>query len=449
MMNLLSFPTPGGTHVAGWRHPDCYSTLVGNFEAQLEMAKLAERAQLDAIFIADGNAVRVMEKKKLFEANFPGTPSAEFEPVTLFAAMSQHVKNLGFVATATTSFEVPYTLARKFASLDMITGGRSGWNVVTSSYIGDALNFNQTEHAPREERYERAEEFTEVVKGLWDSWADDAFPQDKAANKYLDSTKVRELNHKGKYFQVKGPLNAPRSVQGHPVLFSAGQSGPGMELAAQHSEGVFAAAPTKEIAMRDYAAIKGRMGKYGRDPKSLRFLPGLVCYMGRTTSEAEEHFEQCQALLEPEIGKLYLWRSLGIDLSDYSIDALMPEVVGEIRGGTANRNQIGEIAQRERLTIRQTYELMCPGGGNKYVVGTANQIADLMEDWYNSQACDGFVLSGGYGPKGMADLGELLVPELQRRGLFRTGYRGKTLRENMGLDFPVRKPAPVAEAAVG
>lgn len=439
MMNLLAFATLAGSHVAGWRHPDAYSKLVDNVEGRIEMAKLAERAQLDAIFIADGNAVRVMEKKELFEANFPGTPSAEFEPVTLFAAISQHTKHLGMVATATTSFEVPYTLARKFASLDMISGGRGGWNVVTSSYIGDALNFNQTEHAPREERYERAREFTEVVKGLWDSWADDAFPQDKATNKYLDSTKVQELHHKGKFFQVKGPLNAPRSKQGRPVLFSAGQSGPGMDLAAQQSEGVFAAAPTKDIAVRDYAAIKARMEHYGRDPQSLRFLPGLVCYMGRTASEAEEHFGECQALLTPEIGKLYLWRSLGVDLSSYSVDDPMPEVKGEIRGGTANRGQIGEIAQKERLTIRQTYERMCPSGGNKFIVGTPSQVADLMEDWYSSQACDGFVLSGGYGPKGMVDIGELLVPELQRRGLFRSGYVGTTLRENMGLEFPARQ----------
>lgn len=447
MMNLLAFATLAGSHVAGWRHPKGYSKLVDNLEGRIEMAKIAERGMLDAIFIADGNAVRVMDKKPLFEANFPGTPSAEFEPLTVFSAISQHTRQLGFVATGTTTYEVPYTLARKFASLDMISGGRGGWNAVTSSYVGDALNFGETEHPPREERYERAKEFIEVVKGLWDSWADDAFPQNKDTGQYLDSRKVRELNHKGDHFQVKGPLNAPRSKQGRPVVFSAGQSEPGKELAAQHSEGVFAAAPTKEIAVRDYADIKGRMAKYGRDPMGLRFLPGLVCYTGKTSSEAEEHFQECQSLLDPEIGKLYLWRSLGIDLSEYSVDDPMPEVRGEIRGGTANRGQIGQIAKAKRLTIRQTYELMCPSGGNKFIVGTPSQIADLMEDWYSSQACDGFVLSGGYAPKGMVDVADLIVPELQRRGLFRKEYVGTTLRENMGLPFPVRAPDRAAGIA--
>lgn len=440
MMNLLTFANLGGTHVAGWRHPKAYSKLVGNLQGRIELAQIAERGKLDAVFIADGNGVNFLDKKKLFEANFPGTTSSEFEPVTVLSAISQHTKHIGLVSTATTTYEVPFTLARKFASLDMISGGRGGWNVVTSAYKADALNFNTDEHPSAEERYDRAMEFVQVVKGLWDSWADDAFPQNKETGQYLDSTKVKELHHVGKYFKVKGPLNVPRSPQGQPVIFSAGQSGPGKELAAKYTEGLFASAPTKEIALRDYADIKNRMDKYDRAPQSLRFLPGLVCYVGRTESEAREHFEECQSLLDPEIGKLYLWRSLGIDLSDYSVDDLMPEV-GERPGkrfGTSNAGHISGIAQAEQLTIKQTYDKMCPSGGNKYVVGTPNQIADLMEDWYKSGACDGFVLSGGYAPKDLTDIADLVVPELQRRSLFRQDYRGTTLRANMGLDIPQR-----------
>lgn len=440
MMNLLCFANLVGTHVASWRHPKSHAKFVDNLQGRIELAKIAERGMLDAMFIADGNGVNFMNKRKLLEANIPGTTSAEFEPVTLLSAISQHTKYLGLVATATTTYEPPWMIARKFASLDMISGGRGGWNAVTSSYVGDAFNFGQIEHPPREERYERAKECVEVVTGLWDSWAEDAFPQNKATGQYLDSTKVRALNHKGKYFQVKGPLSVPRSKQGRPVQFSAGQSEPGKELAAQYSDGVFATALTKEMAIRDYADIKGRMAKYGRAPESLRFLPGLVCYVGKTTSEAEEYFQEVQSLLDPEVGKLYLWRSLGIDLDGYSVDDPMPEVKGEILGGYSNRQQMGSVAKSERLTIRQTYERMCPGAGTQVIAGTPSQIADLMEDWYRSGACDGFVLSGGCSPKDLADISDLVVPELQRRGLFRKQYVGTTLRENMGLPIPIREP---------
>jgi N-acetyl-S-(2-succino)cysteine monooxygenase len=440
MMNLLCFANLVGTHVAAWRHPKSYAKLVDNLAGRIELAKIAERGMLDAMFIADGNGVNFMNKPKLLEANIPGTTSAEFEPVTLLSAISQHTKYLGLVATATTTYEPPWIIARKFASLDMISGGRGGWNAVTSSYVGDAFNFGQTEHPPRAERYEKAKECVEVVMGLWDSWAEDAFPQDKATGQFLDSTRLRVLNHVGKYFQVRGPLSVPRSKQGRPVQFSAGQSEPGKELAAQYSDAVFGTALTKEHALRDYADIKGRMAKYGRAPESLRFLPGLVCYVGKTTAEAEEHFQEVQSLLDPEIGKLYLWRSLGIDLDGYSVDDPMPEVKGEMLGGYSNREQMGSVAKKERLTIRQTYERMCPGAGTKVIAGTPTQIADLMEDWYRAGACDGFVLSGGCTPKDLADIADLLVPELQRRGLFRKQYAGTTLRANMGLPIPVREP---------
>lgn len=443
MINLISFPNLHGYHIEGWRHRDSAPKIMQNLPGMIEMAKTAERAKLDAIFIADGNAVRALDKPALFEHHFPGNMTMAYEPTTVFAAMSQHTQNLGFVATATTTYEEPYLVARKFASLDAISGGRSGWNVVTSSNAADCFNFSFTEHPDRANRYERAREFTEVVKGLWDSWASDAAPQDKARGKCLDITKVRTLDHVGKYFQVKGPLCAPRSPQGQPVLFSAGQSEQGKELAASQSEAVFATAVSKEVAMRDYADIKGRMAKYGRDPNHLRFLPALVCYLGDTTAEAEELFDELQAMINPEVGIQYLERALSMSLAGYSVDDMMPDVGGPVVGSYANRDQMNEVAQRERLTIRQTYERMIPATGSAFIIGTPSQACDLIEDWFKSEACDGFCINAPVQPKGMIQIADQVVPELQRRGLFRKEYRGKTLRENMGLPIPAW-PMPAA-----
>lgn len=448
MMNLLSFPSLIGYHLEGWRHRYSTPRVTANLEGLIDVARTAERAKLDAIFIADGNAVRIMDQTELFSHHFPANMTGDFEPITLFAALSQHTRNVGFIATATTTYEEPYLVARKFASLDTISGGRSGWNVVTSSNAGDAFNFSRTEHPDRDDRYGRAREFTEVVKALWDSWAEDAFPEDKARGIFLDPSKVRELNHVGKHFQIKGPLCAPRSPQGRPVLFSAGQSDQGKELAAQHSEGVFGTAATKEIAQRDYADIKGRMAKYGRDPNSLRFLPALVFYMGQTASEAQELFDELQSMIDPVVAKQYLARAMRMDLSGYSVDDPMPGVEKEVVDGYANRTQMDEIVKRQRLTIRQTYERMIPASGSAYVVGTPSQVVDFVEDWYTSGACDGFILNGPIQPKSMRDLADHIVPELQRRGLFRKEYLGTTLRENMGLPIPVRAPDPVKSPAM-
>jgi FMN-dependent oxidoreductase (nitrilotriacetate monooxygenase family) len=438
MMNLLSFPSIIGYHQTAWRHRDSFDRFVGNIEGYIEVAKHAERAMLDAVFVADGNAVRAMDKPALFAANFPANMTGSFEPSTLFAALSQHTSNLGFISTSTTTYEEPYLVARKYASLDMISGGRSGWNVVTSSNAGDAFNFSRTEHPDREDRYGRADEFTTVVKGLWDSWASDAFPQNKDTGQFLDPSKVRELNHVGKYFQVKGPLCASRSKQGRPVLFSAGQSDKGKELAAKHSEGVFATAIDKDTARRDYEDIKGRMARYGRDPNHLRFLPALVAYIGDSRSEAQDLFDELQSMITPEVGRQYLERTMRMDLSKYSVDDPMPSIAGEVVDGYANRTQMDEVARRERLTIRQTYLRMSPASASAYIVGTANDVADYMEDWYRAGVCDGFILSTPVQPKGMKQLADQVVPELQRRGLFRKSYRGTTLRENMGLPIPTR-----------
>ena len=263
-----------GGHLAGWRHPDSFPTTSMQLHCMVEMAKIAERGKLDMMFLADGNGVRQMDKPALFAANSPSDRPAVFEPVTLFAALSQHTKHIGFVATATTSYEEPFTIARKFASLDHLSGGRAGWNLVTTQYVEDAKNFGRDEHMGRVERYERARESLDVVRALWDSWATDAFLQDKSTGQYLDPARVRLTNHRGTHFAVKGPLNVARTPQGQPVIFMAGQSEAGKELAAYGGEALFGTASDKAEAQKEYADIKGRMAKYGRPPDALQHPAG-------------------------------------------------------------------------------------------------------------------------------------------------------------------------------
>jgi alkanesulfonate monooxygenase len=420
-----------GGHLGGWRHRDAYPSVTMQLDVMIATAKLAEEGGLDLIFLADGNGVRQMDKPALFAATSPSDRPAVFEPVTLFAALSQHTKHLGFVATATTSYEEPYLIARKFASLDHISGGRAAWNLVTTQYVEDAKNFNRDEHMGRQERYERARESLDVVRALWDSWAEDAFVQDKATGRYLNPERVRLTNHRGKYFQVKGPLNIGRAPQGHPVVFMAGQSDAGRDLAAYGGEALFGTASSKAEAQREYADIKGRMEKYGRPPDALKIL-----LVGRTEAEAEELFQELQSLISEPLAVTYLSKIVGMDVTRLPVDGPMPARGGEALGGTAIGRSVLEMAAREGLTVRQTYERVLPSMSGSMVRGTASQVADVLEDWYRGQACDGFVLSFPVQPRCLRDFVDLVVPELRRRGLRPPAYRGRTLRENMGLNRP-------------
>ena len=372
-----------GSHLGGWRHPDAWPTTAMNLSVMIETAKLAERGKLDMIFLADGNGVRQMDKPALFAANSPSDRPVVFEPVTLYAALSQHTKHIGFVATATTTYEEPFMIARKFASLDHISGGRCGWNLVTTSYAEDALNFSHSEHVARDTRYDRARESLDVVRSLWDSWAEDAFIQDKATGQYLDPSKVRLTNHKGAHFSVKGPLNVARSPQGQPVVFSAGQSDAGKELAAYGSEALFGSATGKDDACATYADIKGRMAKYGRSPDELRILPGISVFTGRTAAEADELYESLQALISPALGVPYLSKIVGFNLSGHPLDGPMPQNHTEQVGGTAIGRSVLAMAKREGLTLRQTYERILPSMGGNMVKGDPKHIADVFEDWYS------------------------------------------------------------------
>ncbi len=322
-------------------------------------------------------------------------------------------------------------------SLDHISKGRAGWNLVTASNAGDALNFGLSEHMSRADRYERAQEFYEVVVDLWDSWAEDAFPQDKASGQFLDPARVRCIDHVGKHFSVKGPLNVARTPQGRPVVFMAGQSEPGMELAARYADALFGAGTTKQDCLGAYADIKGRMGKYGRDPDSLRILPGVSVFVGRTEAEADELYRELQSLISPALGMHYLSKLLEYELQALPLDGPIPDLPEQTLGGSSARRFILDMARRENLTIRQTYERVLPSLGSPLFKGTASQVADEMEDWVASKACDGFVIMAPLAPRGLRDFVDLVVPELQRRGSFRREYTSSTLRGNMGLATPV------------
>jgi alkanesulfonate monooxygenase len=426
-----------GGHLGGWRHPDSFPDTTMRLERMVATAVTAEQGKFDFMFLADGNGVRQMDKPLLFAANSPSDRPSVFEPVTLYAALSQHTRRIGFVATATTSYEEPFTIARKFASLDHLSGGRAAWNLVTTQYVEDAKNFNRDEHMGREERYERARESLDVVRSLWESWAEDAFTQDKSTGQYLDPARVRLTNHRGKHFKVKGPLNVSRTPQGQPVVFMAGQSDDGKELAAYGGEGLFGTAAGKEEAQAEYADIKGRMPKYGRPDEALKILPGLSIYVGRTAAEADELYEELQSLISPALGVTYLSKIVGMDLTDVPLDGPLPRrPADQGLGGTAIGRSVHEMAEREGLTVRQAYERVLPSMAGNMVKGTPAQVADFMEDWFQSKACDGFILSVPVQPRSLKSFVDLLVPELRRRGLRPDDYAGTTLRENMGLAIP-------------
>ena len=436
MMNLFTIPNMVGGHLGAWRHPDAWPNPVMNLAYNIETAQLAERGKLDGLFLADGNAVRDMDKPALFAANYPAARPGVHDPVVLLTALAMATSRIGLVSTATTTFDEPYFIARRFASLDHVSGGRAGWNMVTNSYAGDAMNFSRAEPVSREERYARAEEFVTVVKGLWDSWAEDAFVQDKASGRFLDPERVHLLHHKGRNFTVQGPLNVPRTPQGQPVVFMAGQSERGKELAARDADAMFGAGSTKEQFQRDYADIKGRMEKYGRRPEALRFIPGVSVFVGRSAAEADELYDELASLITPALGVHYLSKIVTKDLSGYPLDGPLPELAAEVVGGSSTRTLAIEMARAEKLTIRQLYERIVPAFGSPVVKGDAKQVADILEDWYRAKACDGFMVSIPVMPRGLRDFVDLVVPELQRRGLFRKEYEGTTLREHMGLARP-------------
>lgn len=440
-MKLGTLIHPTGNHVASWLHPDSQLDAGQNFRHYVTLAQTAERGKFDALFLADALAVREGKAEAL--SRWPQY-MAYFEPITLLSAIAPMTKHIGLVATATTSYFEPYHVARKYASLDHISGGRAGWNVVTSANIAEAWNFGRAEHYHHGERYDRAVEFVEVVKGLWDSWEDDAFVRDRASGRYWIPEKLHALNHKGEHFSVRGPLNVARPPQGHPVIFQAGSSEAGMELAARFAEAVFTPQHTLEGAQAFYRDLKGRMARYGRDPAHLKVMPGLNPVIGRTEAEAREKHAYLQSLIHPAVGLELLSNALGgFDLEGYDLDGPLPEAVYSwtAPGGTTSFRNVLNWARSENLSIRQLYQRYAGARGQRTIIGSPAQIADHTQNWFLNHGVDGFLIQAPYLPGGLEDFVDMVVPELQARGLFRTEYEGPTLRENLGLPRPANRYA--------
>ncbi|GEM44661.1 LLM class flavin-dependent oxidoreductase [Deinococcus cellulosilyticus] len=430
-IKLGAFLMTDGHHIAAWRHPQANPYAHVSFEHFKELAQKAEAAKFDTIFFADSAAAWV-DGEGVFAHTSRG---AHFEPLTLLSALATVTTHIGLIATQTTTYNEPYHLARKFASLDQISGGRAGWNLVTSANGREAFNFNRDAHVVFEERYDRAHEFAEVVTGLWDSWEDDAFIRDKESGLFSDPEKSHVLSHVGKHFKVRGPLNVARSPQGRPVIVQAGSSEEGKELAAATAEVVFTAQQTLQDAQHFYNDLKGRLAKYGRSEDDLKIMPGVLPYVGRTQQEARDKFDLIQSLVLPKVGLSQLSNLLGADLSGYDIDGPVPDL--PLTNNNRSRQALlVEQARREGLTIRDLYLSVTGGRGHWQLIGTPEQIADELEERFLNRGADGFNVMGPVLPAGLDDFIELVIPELRRRGMFRHEYEGRTLRENLGLKRP-------------
>lgn len=434
------FPSMG-QHIAAWLHPEAQIDAGQNYPYFSRLAQIAERAKFDFVFMADAVATRDGNMEAL--SRWPQY-MAHFEPITLLSATASQTSRIGLVCTASTSYYEPFNVARLFGSLDHISNGRAGWNVVTSANASASFNFNRDEHYDIAERYQRAREFVQVVLGLWDSWEDDAFVRDRESRRYFDSRKLHKLNHKGNFFSVRGPMNLARPPQGYPVIAQAGASEDGKELGAETAEVIFFSQQHVAAARAFYKDVKGRMSKFGREQGQLKMLAGLNPTVGRTAAEAQAKFDFLQSLIHPDVGKELLSVDLGgVDLSGLLIDEPIPDhlIPERTRSSASRLKAVGGVARREQPSIRQLYERYAGSRGSYSVIGTAEYIADQMEDWLTSEAADGFIIQASYLPGGFEDFANLVIPELQRRGLFRNEYSGHTLRDHLGLKRPENRYA--------
>jgi len=446
-----------GHHPAAWRHPSATGDGRPDVDYWVRLAVLAERAKLHTFFLADfiGRSAEDLETHSHMGVAF------QFEPFTLLSRIAAQTQHIGLVATVNTNFEHPYNVARTFASLDHVTGGRAGWNVVSSLSDATARNFGIAKPLSHADRYERATEFVALAKQLWDSWDDDAFDRpDRAAGRFFEPSAAHPVHYAGKHFSSDGLLDIARPIQGYPVLVQAGNSDTGREFAAEIAEMIYASAQSLDVAQDYYRDVKGRMAKYGREPDQLKITPGLSVVVARTDQEARDKFESLQSLIEFTRG-VFLF---GVDVSKLDLDGPLPDNLPEPENGKGRMKQLVELARRENLTVRQLVLRFGVARGHLQLIGSAKHVADVIEEWFTQQGADGFNVVPPLLPGGFEDFVELVVPELQRRGLFHREYSGATYRENLGLARPqnpyqrqrnpasgaVRVPAeraPVAPAA--
>jgi FMN-dependent oxidoreductase (nitrilotriacetate monooxygenase family) len=402
-----------------------------NFAHIKESIQKLERAKFDAFFMADHIAVLNMPMDALKRSH----TATSFEPFTLLSALSQVTERIGLVATGSTTFDAPYHIARRFASLDHLSNGRAGWNIVTTSNPDAALNFGLEEHMEHGERYRRAREFYDVVTGLWDSWADDAFVRDVEEGIFFEPAKMHVLDHKGKHLSVRGPLNIARPVQGWPVIVQAGASEAGRQLAAETAEAVFTAQSDINAGRKFYTDVKGRMEKLGRGREHMKILPGCFVVVGDTIEQAQAKRAKLDSLVDYANAIASLSIALGHDASKFDPDRPLPDDIPEGNASKSGRERAIALGRRENLTVRQLAQRL-GGYSGLAMAGTAKTIADEMEKWLETEGSDGFTVMFPYLPGGLSDFVERVVPELQRRGLFRRDYEGATLRDHLGLPRP-------------
>jgi FMN-dependent oxidoreductase (nitrilotriacetate monooxygenase family) len=424
-MRLGLFLQGAGHHVAGWRHPEAESGGE-NLPLIQRIAATAEAGKFDLLFLADGLTTG---------ADAHPSTVARFEPLSLLSALAMTTKRIGLAATASTTYGEPFHTARVFASLDHISGGRAAWNAVTTSYARSAANFTRGEHPSHDERYAIAEEYLEVVRGLWDSFADDAFLKDKASGTYVRPDAIHTLNHEGRYFSVKGPLNVSRPPQGHPVVIQAGSSAPGQRLAARSADMVFTAQQTLEEGTAFTQGLKRQVREAGRNPDHLLVLPGVCPVIGGTEAEARALYAELQGGIDPAAAIRLLSDRLGHDISGYDLDGALPDLPASDQI-QSRAKLLTDLARKQKLTLRELYYLVAGARGHRIVWGTPEQIADALEEWFRAGAADGFNIMPPFFPTQFERFVEDVLPILRRRGLFRSDYEGRTLRENLGLPRP-------------
>lgn len=432
MMKLGLNLVGNGAHSGGWRMPEAHLAASMDFALWKRLAQQAEAAKFHFMFWADGIAVRSSAKDDA-QLSYDSRIDV-FEPFTIMAALSAVTERMGYIASASTTFNEPYHIARKFASLDHISGGRAGWNVVTSWSEQEALNFGQDALLDHALRYRRAEEFVEVVLRLWDSWEDDAFLRDKDSGRYFDPAKLHTPGHDGEHFRVRGPLNTRRPVQGHPVIAQAGSSGPGQELGARRADIIYTMQKSREDAVAFYDGVKARIAAHGRSPESALVMPGIMPIMGRTMQEAQDRADQLAALIHPELGLAALIPSFG-DLSGYPLDGPVPPPLAATNSVKSAHERLARQLQGQTMTIRELINQRSASGHHVFI-GTPARVADEMEDWFVHGGCDGWNILPPFFPAPVEEGCTQLIPELQRRGLFHTDYEGRTFRENLGLARP-------------
>jgi FMN-dependent oxidoreductase (nitrilotriacetate monooxygenase family) len=421
-MHMGVFVLGTGNHTAGWRYEGAATSHI-ELPVIQQIATIAERGKFDLLFISDSMVMEPTDHPSFM---------CRFEPTTLISVLSASTSHIGLGATVSTSFSEPFNVARIFSSIDHLSDGRAAWNVVTSSNPKAALNFNRDEHLEHEFRYQRANEFVDVVRGLWDCWDDGALVADKTTGRFIDESKVRTLDHKGRFFQVRGPVNISRSPQGHPVIIQAGGSPSGLELAARTADVVFSVVQDLDAAKVAYADLKGRMAKYGRSPDELAVLPGVMPIIGATADEARDKLATLQAWLTPTNAATLVASRIGYDVSGHPLDGPVPPPP-PFPGSRTFSTVLYETARRENMTLRDLYNLTAAARGHWVLCGTPQSIADSLEEWFVGKAADGFNILPPYFPGAFADFVDLVVPELQRRGLFRRDYQGRTLRDHLGL----------------